>query len=41
MPFIIQCDNKGCFKQTEALIDKDSNDVYCGECGEIINNVTH
>ena len=41
MPFFIQCDNKGCFKNSEALIDSLSNDVFCSECGGTIKNVTH
>lgn len=41
MPFMIQCDNKGCFKQSEALLSVDDNNVICGECGKSIKNVTH
>lgn len=34
----LQCDVKGCRKENESLLDTASNDVYCGECGEVMNN---
>lgn len=40
MGFLICCDNKKCGKSQEALLDRETNDVYCAECGEIIKNVT-
>lgn len=40
MGFLIYCNNKGCGKSQEPLLDKISNDVYCTECGEVIDNVT-
>jgi len=41
MGFLICCDNKGCFETTEALLDPESNKVYCAACGEEIKSVTH
>lgn len=41
MPFLICCDNKGCFETTEALLEPKSNLVYCGSCGKEIKSVTH
>ena len=40
MSISIYCDNKGCFKQNEALLDVEKNEVLCGECGKPITNVT-
>jgi len=37
---LIQCDNKGCHKQNAPLLSVKENTVICGECGNIINNVT-
>lgn len=38
--FIINCDNKGCGKSTQATLDMEDNKVYCSECNKSINNVT-
>jgi len=40
MPIIISCDNKGCFKSQEALLDVKTNEVVCVECGKNINNIS-
>jgi len=40
MSFRIYCDNKGCFKDNEALYDVASNEVHCAECGKKITNIT-
>jgi hypothetical protein len=40
MGFLICCDNKGCYKTSEATLDTKTDQVYCGECGEIIKSVT-
>jgi hypothetical protein len=41
MPFLICCDNKGCYETTEALLNPETNDVHCAACGKPINSVTH
>lgn len=41
MAFIIQCDNRGCLQSQAALLDVESNEVTCAECGNVIKNVTH
>lgn len=38
--FLIQCDNKGCGKSSQAVIDTTDNEVYCAECDKSIKNVT-
>ena len=40
MGFTTFCDNKGCGKQIEPLLDKETNDVICTECGKPINSIT-
>ena len=42
MGMLICCDNKKCGQTTEALLDKETNEVYCAapECGKIIKSVT-
>lgn len=40
MPFIMQCQNKKCRKQSLVLLDTINNKVYCGDCDEEINNIT-
>jgi pyruvate dehydrogenase complex dehydrogenase (E1) component len=37
---LITCDNKGCLKSSNALLNADTQDVLCGECGKSINNVS-
>ena len=41
MPFMICCDNKGCFETTEALLEPNTNEVHCAACGKAIQSVTH
>lgn len=38
--FLINCDNKGCGKSTQAVINLEDNQVYCVACGKVISNVT-
>ena len=38
--FSIYCDNKGCGKQQEPMLDLDTNEVICSECGKPIKCVT-
>lgn len=38
--FLINCDNKGCHKASQAVIDLSDNQVYCVECGNTIKNIT-
>lgn len=38
--FIIYCDNKGCGKEQEPLLNTSTDEVECSECGKVINNVT-
>lgn len=40
MPFMINCDNKGCMKSQEARLDIKNNSVLCAECGKEIKNIT-
>lgn len=41
MPFQMPCMNKKCNKTVTPYLDKDTNKVYCSECGDEITNVTH
>jgi Zn finger protein HypA/HybF involved in hydrogenase expression len=38
--FLIHCDNKGCGKNTQAVINNEDNQVYCADCDKTITNVT-
>lgn len=38
--FLINCTNKGCGKNTLAVIDITDNQVYCADCDKTITNVT-
>jgi hypothetical protein len=40
MPFMMTCTNSGCGKTQPPYIDKDTNEVYCSACDQIIQNVT-
>lgn len=40
MSIIVSCDNKGCFKSQEALLDTETNEVICVECNKTIKNIT-
>lgn len=37
---LISCDNKGCYKTSNALLDRETNNVVCQECGNPISNVS-
>lgn len=38
--FLINCDNKGCGKNTQAVLSLEDNQVYCVNCDKTITNVT-
>lgn len=38
---LINCDNKGCSKSTEALLNVETNEVICQECGQPIKNISN
>lgn len=40
MPFNIHCTNKGCGHQTEALLNENTDQVECRDCGKEIANIT-
>lgn len=40
MPMRICCQTKGCYKETEAYLDLDTNKVFCAECDNEIPNIT-
>lgn len=40
MGFLIQCNNKGCGQLQTPFLDKDTNEVHCSECDQIISNVS-
>lgn len=40
MSFLMNCDNKKCGVLQEPLLDKDTNQVFCSECGEEMKTVT-
>jgi hypothetical protein len=40
MGFRIFCDNKGCGKDNEPVLDKDTGSVLCTECGKEIKSIT-
>lgn len=37
--FLINCTNKNCGKQTQAVINLEDGEVYCADCERIIINV--
>lgn len=37
---LLKCDNKGCCKDSEALLDVAKNQVICQECGQQIKNIS-
>ena len=41
MPFMMNCNNKGCGKHQTPVLDIKDNEVYCSECGNIITPVSH
>lgn len=40
MGFLVYCDNKSCKKEMEPVLDKNTKEVFCTECGKTINSVT-
>lgn len=40
MAFVIFCDQKGCGKENEPLLDVESDSVICSLCGKVIESVT-
>lgn len=40
MGFQIHCDNKGCFKEQEPLLNTETDEVLCSECSKPIKRVT-
>jgi len=40
MGFLTYCDNKGCSKQQEPLLNLETNEVECTECGKSIKSIT-
>jgi len=41
MGILITCDNKGCFETGEPTLNLETNEVICGSCGKVINNVSY
>jgi len=37
---LINCTQKGCLQQTEAKLDRTTNEVTCEACGNVIENIT-
>lgn len=37
---LIACNNKGCMQTSNALLNKDTHEVVCGECGKAISGVS-
>lgn len=37
---LIQCLNKKCAKATDAKVNKETDEVVCGECGGVIPNIS-
>ena len=40
MPFLMNCNNRGCGKHQQPLLDLKDNNVYCSECGKEIAGVS-
>lgn len=38
--FLIYCNNKSCGRDQEALLDTETNEVECAECGRAIAGIT-
>jgi ribosomal protein L34E len=41
MPILLNCNNKGCGKSNEHVLDPLDNQVYCADCGNVINGISH
>ena len=37
---LITCTTKGCNQQSEAKLNRETNEVICEECGNVIPNIT-
>lgn len=37
---LLQCNNRGCFKSSEAKLDVETQEVICQECGKVIDNIS-
>lgn len=37
---LLSCNNEGCYKQSDALLDPETLEVICGECGKDITNIS-
>lgn len=37
---LITCNNKGCFKSSNALLNEETKEVVCGICGKPIANIS-
>ena len=37
---LINCTTKGCLKQSEAKLDRDTNEVICDECGNSVVGIS-
>jgi hypothetical protein len=37
---LVTCNNKGCLKASNALLNEETGEVICQECGQPITNVT-
>jgi ribosomal protein L34E len=40
MPFLINCNNKGCGEFQAPYLDKDTGEVFCSACGKTLSNIT-
>ena len=40
MAFNTYCTNRGCMKQMDPVLDKETNEVICTECGKSITSIT-
>jgi ribosomal protein L34E len=40
MPFMMNCNNRGCGKNQVPTLDLKDNEVYCSECGKVIASVS-
>ena len=37
---LIPCNNKGCLKSSAALLNTETMEVLCSECGQVISNIS-
>jgi len=38
--FMLNCSNKGCFKQNAHVLDKSTNKIICIDCGKEVTGIT-